>query len=118
MKNIKSIISILVMIIIVIILSISNIFISLRTKNCSYEINTDLYQENISLAISRYKTMKITREYTFKNMEILEIEKQALESNGYVVKVKNLTIIATKKEDINNYNDAVNTYQELGFICK
>ena len=106
------------MIVIVLILLIINSVLILNKKECTYDIKTETYKENITVTISRFDKTNIKREYNFNNKEILEIEKEELENSGYNTETNDLDLVANKTEKKKDYYKQIKEYEEMGFICK
>ena len=95
-----------------------NIFLLSKHKECSYEIKTDYYTENINVNIYRFSNTSINKEYIFTNEDVLEKEKELLKDDDYLVETSDLTIKATKNIKKKKYYDTIKEYEELGFVCK
>ena len=95
-----------------------NIKILSKTKNCSYEIKTEYYEEKINVSLSYFKDYTITKKYIFNDETILEKEKELIEKDDYNVKVDGLELSASKKVKNKNYYKNIKEYEELGFECK
>ncbi len=95
-----------------------NVIFSLKEKTCTYKIEEEFYEEEVTIKIKRFNDTKITKEYTFTDEEIKKLEEEDLKSDGYEVTSKDLKLTATKKEKLKDYFKEIEKYESQGFVCK
>ena len=95
-----------------------NVIFSLKEKTCTYKIEEEFYEEEVTIKIKRFNDTKITKEYTFTDEEIKKLEEEDLKSDGYEVTSKDLKLTATKKEKLQDYFKEIEKYESQGFVCK
>ena len=95
-----------------------NVIFFLKEKTCTYKIEEEFYEEEVTIKIKRFNDTKITKEYTFTDEEIKKLEEEDLKSDGYEVTSKDLKLTATKKEKLKDYFKEIEKYESQGFVCK
>lgn len=110
---------IVVLIIICIVLISISIMLIFQTTECNYKIEEDNYSLEEKVVINYNKDINITRNYKFKDEDVLEMQEESDRNDKYKTEKKNNNLISSKNFKFNtSYKEIIKKYKKSGYSCK